>query len=86
MRRQLERGEEDATERVPIGANLPRMRERATTEQSMKARTATFPSRLVSPLAELRVFIFSASLRLYSWPLLFSPREQLLRVLFWQSF
>jgi hypothetical protein len=33
------------------------MRESATTEQSMSARRAAFPSRLGSPLAELRVFI-----------------------------
>lgn len=42
---------------LPIGANRPRMRESATTEQSMSARRAAFPSRLGSPLAELRVFI-----------------------------
>jgi hypothetical protein len=33
------------------------MRESATTEQSMRVRSATFPSRLGSPLPELRVFI-----------------------------
>jgi len=48
---------EDGRRYLPIGANLPRMRESATTEQSMSARRAAFPSRLGSPLAELRVFI-----------------------------
>lgn len=44
---------------LPIGENLALMSESATREQSMRARRATFPNLLGSPLAELRDFISS---------------------------